>query len=160
LWGACTPGTRKIEGRRMPCETVMLLVVAAVTLLGVPIYAWRARGRDYAIFGFVSLALSIPGALITGGRLRELLPPGWRVWLELLLGLGVLAAGAHLAGLVKPRLRRALFRRLVSIPGLAFVAGGTLAGLWLLALLPLRAALDLLGFGGALDVLRWLDATP
>ena len=144
----------------MPCGTLALWILATATLLGVPAYAWQARGRDYAVFGFVSLAVSIPGALVIGERLHELMPPERRVWLDLLLGFGMIAAGAHLAGLVKPRLRRALFRRLVSLPGLAFLAGGALAGLWLLALLPLRAALDMLGFDRALDALRWLDATP
>jgi len=144
----------------MALGTLALWILATATLLGVPAYAWRARGRDYALFGFVSLAVSIPGALIIGGRLSELMPPDQHFWLDLLLGFGMVAAAAHLAGLVKPRLRRALFRRLVSIPGLAFLAGGALAGLWLLALLPLRAVLGMFGFDRALDALRWLDATP
>jgi hypothetical protein len=43
---------------------------------------------------------------------------------------------------------------------MAFVAGGALSGIWLLAMLPLRATLELLGFGATLGALRWLDVMP
>ena len=35
--------------------------LSLATLVGVPLVAWRLRGRSYAIFGFLILALSLPG---------------------------------------------------------------------------------------------------
>jgi predicted MPP superfamily phosphohydrolase len=144
----------------MPSLVVLYWVLAAATLAGVPAYAWRVRGRAYATFGFVVLAISLPGALAMHARLRVLLDHGAEPWLDLAFVYGMAAAGVHLAGLVRPRLRRAPFRYALSIPGMAFVAGGALSGVWLLALLPVRGALWLAGQERALDVLAWLDLVP
>ena len=73
---------------------------------------------------------------------------------------GAVAGGAHLAHLVRARLRSSLFRGLVSIPGMVFIAVGALSGLWLLALLPVRGVLWLGGWTGGLAALRWLDLLP
>src|SRR6185295_16684375 len=70
------------------------------------------------------------------------------------------AAGAHLVGLVQARLRSRPFRWAVSIPGMAFIATGALSGLWLLALLPVRAALVVADWDVALAALRWLVVVP
>jgi len=43
---------------------------------------------------------------------------------------------------------------------MAFIAGGALSGVWLLALLPVRGVLLWLGYARALDVLAWLDLVP
>ncbi|MBM4267834.1 MAG: phosphodiesterase [Deltaproteobacteria bacterium] len=133
--------------------------VAFATLILVPLYAWIVRGRGYAIFGFVLLAISLPGALTLHARLDALFPhvaPS----VDVLFLYGMIAAAAHLIALVRPRLRAAPFRLLVSIPGMAFVALGALAGVWLLVLLPVRLVLSLLGLEPALDVARWLDLVP
>lgn len=139
---------------------VLFRLLALATLIGVPAYAWRVRGRGYATFGFVILAIALPGALAMNARLRLLFGPAATPWIDLAFVYGMAAAALHLIGLVKPRLRGAPFRYGISIPGMAFVAGGSLSGVWLLALLPLRAVLDLLGFERTLDVLAWLDLVP
>ena len=125
----------------------------------VPAYAWRVRGRAYAIFGFVILALSVPGALVLHSHLR-VLPHGAPFLLDAGFAYAMAAAGTHLAALVRPRLRSRPFRVLISIPGMTFVAAGFLGGLWLLAMLPVRALLAALDWRGALAVLGWLDALP
>jgi len=134
--------------------------LAAITLVGVPLYAWRARGRAYGTFAFVILALSLPGAVLMHGRFRDWLLPGPAAMADAIFAYSMAAAGVHLVSLVRPHLRTRSFRWLVSVPGMAFVAAGTLSGLWLLALLPVRTALSLLGYEGALDGMRWLDLLP
>lgn len=138
---------------------VVLVVAAAATLLGVPAYAWAVRGRQYATFGFVLLSISLPGALVLEHRLAELAPEAAAAIAALFL-YGTAAAAGHLVALVRPRLRRSVFRVLVSIPGMSFIAFGALSGVWLLALSPIRLGLDLAGATSALSALRWLDFAP
>lgn len=133
--------------------------LALATLVAVPAYAWRVRGRAYAIFGFVILALSVPGALVLHSHLR-VLPHGAPFLLDAGFAYAMAAAGTHLAALVRPRLRSRPFRILISIPGMTFVAAGFLGGLWLLAMLPVRALLAALECRAALAALGWLDALP
>jgi predicted MPP superfamily phosphohydrolase len=135
-------------------------VLALAALIGVPLYAWVVRGRAYAIFGGVILALSLPGAILMHRRLLAAAPLAARPWLDAAFVYGMAAAGTHLAALVRPRLRRTPFRLGVSIPGMTFVAAGFLAGLWLLALLPVRTVLGALGASGAAHFLDRLDALP
>ena len=134
--------------------------LALIVLLAVPAYAWAMRGRTYGIFAFIILAVALPGAVVMHARLAVWAPPELRPWLAGGFAWGLLAAAAHLAHLVRARLRPALFRVLVSIPGMVFIAVGALSGLWLLALVPVRGALWLAGFGGTLASLRWLDLVP
>src|SRR5262245_8073748 len=135
--------------------------IALGLLLGVPGYAWVATGRrPYATWGFIILAVSLPGALIMHERLTAWASPALRPWLDVAFVYGLLAAGAHLTHLVRARLRHGAFRMAVSIPGTVFVAVGALSGLWLLALLPVRAGLWLAGWHGQLAALRWLDLVP
>ena len=134
--------------------------LALGTLLGVPLYAWRVRGRAYGIYGAVVLAVALPGALILHHRLVALAPPALVPWLHAGFSYGMAAACVHMVGLVRARLRPRAFRWLVSRPGMAFIATGALAGLWLLALLPVRALLAVAGFERALAALRWLDVVP
>jgi predicted MPP superfamily phosphohydrolase len=136
------------------------LTVAAATTAGVPLYAWRVRGRDYALFAVVILALSLPGAVVSHARFAAWLAPVPRALADAAFAYGMVAAALHLAALVHPRLRRPEFRLAISIPGMAFVAAGFLAGLLLLALAPLRAGLGWAGMTDALAVLRWLDLAP
>jgi len=136
------------------------LAAAAAVALGVPLYALRVRGRRYATFAAVILALSVPAALVTHARLTETLPARLVPALELGFAYGLVAAAVHLASLVRARLRSRWFRWGVSVPGMAFVAMGALAGPWLLALAPLRGALALAGASSALATLRWLDLAP
>jgi predicted MPP superfamily phosphohydrolase len=48
----------------------------------------------------------------------------------------------------------------MSIPAQASLAAGALCAVWLLALLPIRGALALLGLHGVLEALRFADALP
>ena len=139
-------------------ELFWSLAVAAP--LVVPLYAYRMRGRTYAIFGLVILALSVPGAVIAHARLRAWMSPPTETLLDLAFVWGMAAATTHLAALVQPRLRPTVFRRAVSIPGMTFIGAGFLSGLWLLALAPLRGFLGLLGADGVLHAIRGLDLAP
>lgn len=143
-----------------PDLSLPIRVLAAVIALGVPAYAWWARGRSYATFAAVIIAFSLPGALVGHARLTALLGPPWGFWLDVLFFFCLAAAGLHLAHLVRARLRSAAFRLAVSVPGQAFVAAGFLAGWWLLLLLPVRVALMALGLDAALAAVRWLDVVP
>jgi hypothetical protein len=134
--------------------------LALGTLLGVPLYAWRVRGRDYGIWGLIILAVALPGSLLLHQRLVALAPPGLVPWLHLGFSYGMAAACVHMVGLVRARMRPRAFRWLVSRPGMAFMATGVLASAWLLLLLPLRAVLAPAGFDGTLAALRWLDLVP
>jgi predicted MPP superfamily phosphohydrolase len=139
---------------------MIFVALAFATFVGVPVYAWVVRGRAYAIFGAIILALSLPGAMLMHGRLLGWFPPAARTWLDLAFAYSMAAAAAHLVALVRPRLRRAPFRLAVSIPGMAFVAAGFLAGVWLLALLPVDAVFALLGWDGARHALTRFDVVP
>ncbi len=139
---------------------LLFWTLAALTLVGVPLYAWQVRGRRYATFAFVILAISMPGAIVMHGRFLGWLFPSAVLVANAAFAYSMAAAGLHLASLVQPRLRTRAFRWLVSVPGMTFVAAGTLSGLWLLALLPVRGALALLGHEGALESMRWLDFVP
>jgi uncharacterized protein len=136
------------------------LWIALAVLAGVPAYAWAVRGRGYATFGFVILAIALAGAVALQQRLATWAPPDARPWIDVAFVYGAVAGGAHLAHLVRARLRSSLFRGLVSIPGMVFIAVGALSGLWLLALLPVRGVLWLGGWTGGLAALRWLDLLP
>src|SRR4029453_16040022 len=130
-------------------------------LAAVPAFAWIASGRRvYATWGFIILALSLPGSLVMNERLATWASPAGGPWPDGGFVYGVLAAGAHLTHLVRARLRHGAFRILVSIPGMVSIAVGALSGLWLLALLPLRAVLWLAGLDDGLVALRWLDLIP
>jgi uncharacterized protein len=143
-------------------ETRIWLVplVGVTVLTAIPLYARAIRGRSYALFGFVILAISLPGLVIGHHRLLETLPTALRPLLDALFAYGIAAAGVHLVGLVHARLRSTAFRLLVSVPGMMTVGAGALAGVWLLALLPVRAGLAALGYERSLDVLAWLDLVP
>jgi len=134
--------------------------LALLTWLGVPLYALRARGRPYALFGFLLLCATLPGALVTHARLSGWVAADLRPWLDVAFAGAMAAAGLHLAHLVRARLRGTAFRLAVSVPGQAFLAAGLLAGAWQLALLPARGALAALDAGAALQALRPLDLVP
>jgi len=134
--------------------------LAIATWVGVPCYAAIARGRVYAIFAAVLLTLSLPAALVLHGRLRMLFPPGVAAGLDLLFAYSMAAAAVQLAHLVRARMRSSLFRWAVSVPAQTFIAGGMLAGPWLLVLLPLRLLCQALDWTGALTVLPFVEALP
>jgi predicted MPP superfamily phosphohydrolase len=140
--------------------SVLFWSTALLASVGFPLYAWRVRGRAYAIFALVVLAISLPGAILTHWRLAQTVAPVLVPWLDAAFVLGMISAAAHLTALTRPRLRPTPFRWAISLPGMTFIAGGALAGLWLLALMPVRGILLLLGADGALAALRWLDVTP
>ncbi len=134
--------------------------VALIVGLAVPMLAYRVRGRRYATFAAVLLLLSFPGALALLVRLRATVPEAGRPWLTAVFVYGLAVTGVHLASLVRARLRGRGYRYAVSLPGMAFLAMGALAGPWLLAWLPPRAALWAAGQFGALAALRVVDWAP
>ena len=144
---------------RVPLDAIVSALALGVGA-GVPLYAWWRRGRSYAAFAFVLLALCLPGAWIAHTRLRVLVGPELRAALDVAFAWGIAALGVHLAHLVHARLRGRVFRLLVSVPAQVFCAAGFLSGVWLLALLPVRALLAAAGWDGALAALRPLDALP
>lgn len=134
----------------LPTPPIWLLpALAALVAVGLPLYAWKYRGRSYAIFALVLVLISFPGSLFLAADAVAWAPPPWRGAIAWLFVYGVLATGIHFASLVRARLRPTWFRFLVSIPGMSFLALGALAGPWLLTLLPFRA----LAGGLGLDVL-------
>jgi predicted MPP superfamily phosphohydrolase len=134
------------------------LVVA--TALGIPLYAWAARGRVYGIFAAVILTIALPGAVLMHERYLALAPPWFAPALAAAFLWGLVATALHLGSLVTARLRSPVFRYAVSIPGMVFIAAGALAGVWLLALVPFRLALAWLGLDAGTAALRWLDLVP
>ena len=133
--------------------------LALATLVGIPLYARAVRGRSYSIYGLVTLLISLPGALVLQARLAAFLPSLGMPITALFLA-GMLAASVHLAGLVRPRLREPWFRLSLSVPGMAFLALGALAGLWLLVLLPFRLLAWSVGAETVLGLMGWLDLVP
>ena len=72
-------------------------VLALTTLVSVPLYAWRVRGRGYAIFGLIVLAIALPGALVQSSVATLLglgigLAFGWPATSGLVLGLALSVA--------------------------------------------------------------------
>jgi predicted MPP superfamily phosphohydrolase len=133
--------------------------LALITAVGVPMYGGWMRGRGYAVFALVVLLLSLPGAVIMHGRLMTAFPSVAPL-LDAAFVYSMAAAGIHLAALVTARLRSSLFRLAISIPAMTFVAAGAISGAWLLALIPIRATLTLLGWHHALALLQLLDVIP
>ena len=144
----------------MPDLSWSFRAIVAATAIGIPLYAWRIRGRTYAIFSAVLLGLSLPGALVVHARLLDRLPQHADPWLNLAFTGFMATTAVQLAHLVQARLRGPLYRWCVSIPGQAFLAAGFLCGIWLLALLPIRLGLQALGWGTASAALGWLDFVP
>jgi predicted MPP superfamily phosphohydrolase len=145
----------------MPLDPGLLFrAISLAALLVVPAVAWRARGRTYAIFGFVILAFSLPGAWITEAHLQRWLPEPWRAMALAAFVWGMAAAGLHLLHLVRARLRGRLFRVLVSVPGQTFIAASFMAGPWQLLLWPLRGALAAAGLDAWMTAAQWLDGVP
>ncbi len=138
----------------------LLLVLAVVSLVGVPIYARLARGRAYSIFVAVILLFSLSGMLATEIQLARWVVAGALPWVIGLWIFGCLAATGHLVYLVRARLRSRLFRALISVPGQTLIAAGFLAGPWQLLLWPMRAGAEALDWSGVIAVIRWLDVAP
>ena len=134
----------------------LLLIIA----LGVPAYAWRVRGRTFAIFGAVLLAVSFPGITISVGRFESWLPEAWIPWTRGLVVYSIIAAGCHTAHLVRPRMRSRAFRWVVSIPGQVAVASGFMMGTWLLLQFPIWLSFWFLDYRTGIDVLRYFDVVP
>ena len=145
----------------MDPDLVRLVGALALAIgIGLPLYAGWVRGRRYATFAAVLLAFSLPGVVLMHLRLTEVLPEALRPWNTLGFLWALLALGVHLGTLVTPKLRGPAFRWGVSIPGQVAIAGGFFAGVWLLALAPVRGLLLLLGADGLLESLRWADLVP
>ncbi len=134
--------------------------LALVTWVGIPIYAAVVRGRFYAIFSLVILSFSLPGVLVLHSRLRELATPGIANLLDLLFIYSMAVTGIQFTHLVRARMRGSIFRWLVSVPAQTFIAGGMLAGPWLLLLFPFRLALVALNWQTTLVVWTLLEALP
>ncbi|MCP5059040.1 MAG: phosphodiesterase [bacterium] len=128
--------------------------------VGLPLYAGRFRGRTYAIFALVLVLISFPGALGLAARSAAQMPDGLRWGVGWAFVYGMLATGLHFASLVKARLRPRTFRWGVSLPGMAFLALGAVAGPWLLITESLRLGADAVGFAGLASGLGWLGLFP
>ena len=110
----------------------------AIVVIGLPLYAWRIRGRTYATFGGVILLMSMPGVLLAEARFESWFAPAWLPLFRAVSLYCVAVTGLHLAHLVRARMRSRIFRLLVSVPGQATVAAGFMMSIWLLAVLPVR----------------------
>jgi predicted MPP superfamily phosphohydrolase len=137
-----------------------MLVLAAVSLVGVPVYARLARGGTYSIFVAVILLLLWSGVVATETQLAGWVGGRALPWVTGIWIAGGLAASAHLVYLVRARLRSRWFRALISVPGQTFIAAGFLAGPWQLLLWPLRTGGKALEWDGAITVIQWLDLAP
>ena len=106
------------------------LWIALAVLAGVPAYAWAVRGRGYATFGFVILAIALPGRARACTQRLVALGAARRAPLarRRLRRTACSPRGAHLAHLVRARLRRPCSAWLVSIPGMVFIAVGRAVG--------------------------------
>jgi predicted MPP superfamily phosphohydrolase len=135
-------------------------VLAVATWIGVPLYAAFARGRFYAIFSAVLLSFALPGALVLHARLRTVVPGEVVLPIDVLFAYSMLVSGVQFAHLVRARMRSSAFRWLVSVPGQTFIAGGLLAGPWLVVLLPFRMLFGAFGWEGALVVWSFVEAIP
>lgn len=140
--------------------TTCFRALVVLTACGIPLYSWVARGRIYGIFAIVILAVSLPGAVAMQERYVALAGPHVGPLVALAFLWGIIATAVHLGSLVTARLRSELFRYVISIPGMTFISGGALAGVWLLALIPFRLLLGLVGLDVGLATLRWLDLVP
>jgi len=134
--------------------------LALVTWIGVPTYAAFVRGRFYAVFSLVILSFSLPGALILHSRLRALSSPEITLLLDFLFAYSMAAAAVQFTHLVRARMRSSFFRWLVSVPSQTFIAGGMLAGPWLLLLFPVRLAFDALDWQTTLTAWTLIEALP
>ncbi len=139
---------------------ILFPVLAVATWLGVPAYAAFARGRFYAIFSAVLLTFSLPGALVLHARLRQAFPGEWVFAIDAIFAYSMAAAAIQFAHLARARMRSSAFRWLVSVPGQTFIAGGMLAGPWLVLLLPLRMLFEALGWSGVLGAWTFVEAIP
>ncbi len=131
---------------------------ASLLALCVPLYAWRERGRNYAMAAAVIMALSFPSGWVVAWRAAETLPSA-ASWIYCVAALGFAAGAGHLASLVRARLRPRSFRWLVSIPGMTAIAAGVLSFPVLAALLPIR----IVAWGLGSPLPEWIlaiEATP
>lgn len=128
--------------------------------LGLPLYAGRFRGRTYAIFAAVLVSISFPGALWLAVRSAAQAPESLRWGVGWVFVYGICATGLHFASLVKARMRARGFRWAISLPGMAFLALGALAGPWLLLTEPLRIGVAWLGLPGLAEGIAWLQLFP
>ena len=142
----------------MTAEALQLAALGAA--LGVPVYAWLARGRIYGAYCAVLLALCLPGAVWTYARLVGDGAGIGAGFGHALFGYGLLAAATHTSARARPRVRGRGFQLAVSLPAQTFLATGFLCGAWFLALALPRAVLALTGWDAGLSALRWLDWVP
>lgn len=142
----------------MPVPFLIFATVAV--LLTVPLVALRARGRPYGFYSLITLVISLPAACIVFIRIHSILSPGLAELASLIYAWGLAAVATHMIALARPRLRASAFRRGISMPGMAFMAGGALSVPWLLLLLPLRLLLALLGADELRHLMIWLDLIP
>jgi hypothetical protein len=144
----------------MPQLDWLFHALVATTAVVIPLYAWRQRGRQYGIFSAVLLLISLPGAVAIQWRLAGWTDGDARGWVTAVFCWWMAATGIQLAHLVTAKLRGGFFRWVISIPGQAFLAAGAVSGIWLLAVLPLRALFGVFEWNAALTTLSWLDLLP
>ncbi|MDG2050734.1 MAG: metallophosphoesterase [Myxococcota bacterium] len=134
--------------------------LALLTFVVVPLYAWIQRGRTFAMFSAVVMALSLVGAWAVHIRLPLWLQGGELRFAQVAMTYGMAAAAWHYAHLVRARMRGRLFRWTVSVPGQTFIASSFLATFWMLILAFLRAPFWFFDAHDAQAFLAPLDGVP
>jgi hypothetical protein len=134
----------------------LIPLLGALIALALPLYAWRARGRQYGMFTGVMVLISFPMAVVLATRLQDLVGPvvGW------LFVYAFCAAGLHAMRLVNAKLRPRFYRYAISLPGMALQALGAISLPYFVVMLPIRGALWWTGAESALESLLWLDLLP
>ena len=135
-------------------------LLALLTFIVVPLYAWLQRGRTFAIFSAVVMALSLAGAWVVHLRLPLWLHGSQLLLAQIAMTYGMAAAAWHYAHLVRARMRGPLFRWAISVPGQTFIASSFLATFWMLILLCVRAPFWFFDVHSVQAVLAPLDGLP
>ena len=145
----------------MPSPPAWLLIATASAAgIALPLYAWRARGRSFAIYSAILVTVAFPAAAGLGLRLDALASAEGFHGVGWLFVYAIAASGVHLSQLVRARLRNTLYRYAVSIPGQALIALGAICLPYFAISLPVAGLLQFAGAPDAANALRWLDLLP
>lgn len=145
----------------MPSPPDWTLIAAAAAIgIGLPLYAWRSRGRTFAIFSTVLCLIAFPAAVALGLRLDDLAARNGVPGVGWLFLYAIAASGVHLSLLVRARMRTRFYRYAVSVPGQALMALGAISLPYFAIALPIAGVLQLAEAPAASAALRWFDLLP
>ena len=145
----------------MPALPSWTLIAAAAAIgIGLPLYAWRSRGRSFAIFSAVLCLIAFPAAVVLGTRLDGLAARYGFAGVGWIFLYAIVASGVHLSLLVRARMRARVYRYAVSVPGQALMALGAISVPYFALALPVAGALVLAGAPNVAAALRWFDLLP